>query len=332
MKSVPKVAVITRTKDRGLLLERAIQSVQNQTMGDFIQVILNDGGDKKVVDDLVEKYKDLIAGRVKVIHNDTPTGHAPALNKAILSLDSTYIAVHDDDDTWDKDFLKLTTEFLEEKNAHGVITVVDIVDEKIEGNKVIEIKRGRGLEPVKGVVSIYEQCLANYATPITFVYSRVAYEKVGHYNEDFEVAEDWDFTLRFLTEYDIHSLVTKDALSFYHHRSNATGSQLNSIFIDGGSKFDFHINRIANEYLRKEIKTGSLGIGYMIAAIRHDRENLKQQNDLLNERINASVKHELYYIKDGIIQHLDDKVDSIADVVVANSLKHSLTKMLKKRD
>jgi len=43
--SNPKVAVITRTKDRVLLLERALQSVHNQSMSDFVHVIINDGGD-----------------------------------------------------------------------------------------------------------------------------------------------------------------------------------------------------------------------------------------------------------------------------------------------
>src|SRR5690606_17534192 len=138
---MPKVAVITRTKDRGVLLERAIQSVQNQTMANFVQVILNDGGDKKIVDDLVEKYKELIKGRVKVIHNDKPTGHAPALNKAIRSVDSEYVAVHDDDDTWDKNFLKLTTEFLDAKKAQGVITVVDIVEETLGGDVITRRKQ-----------------------------------------------------------------------------------------------------------------------------------------------------------------------------------------------
>ena len=39
-----KVAIITRTKDRPLLLERAIQSVESQTYSDYVHVILNDGG------------------------------------------------------------------------------------------------------------------------------------------------------------------------------------------------------------------------------------------------------------------------------------------------
>lgn len=332
MKSVPKVAVITRTKDRGLLLERAIQSVQNQTMGDFVQVILNDGGDKKIVDDLVEKHKDLIKGRVKVIHNEKSSGHAPALNTAIQSTDSVFIAVHDDDDSWDVDFLRLTIEYLEEKQAKGVITVVDIVEEKIENNTITTLKQGRGLEPVRGMVSLYDQCLVNYATPITFVYRRDVYDEIGGYSDLFEVAEDWDFTLRFLMKYDIHSLITDEALSFYHHRIDSTGTALNSIFVDGGARFDLHINKVANHHLRKEIETGSLGLGYMIASVRHNHNALMVQNDALNGRINDSVKQELHYIADDIKEHVDRKAEALTHTVEDNSFKHAIAKRLKNSD
>lgn len=329
---IPKVAVITRTKDRGILLERAIQSVHSQTMGDFIHVIFNDAGDKKVVDDLVEKYADIIQGRVKVVHNPQSRGLSAALNGAIEATNSEYIAVHDDDDSWHKDFLKLTTELLDEKKADGVITVVDIVEEKIEGDKVVKIKQGRGLEPVRGVVSLYEQCLANYATPITFVYRRASAEKTGFYSEDFEVAEDWDFTLRFLMEYDIHSLITDEALAYYHHRSSSTGSQLNSIFIDGGAKFDYHINKIANYHLRKEIKSGSLGLGYIISSIRHDRDFMRKLSDDLNGRINESVKTELHYVADGIKDVVKAESLDVKKTVTDGSIKHSLTRIIKSRD
>ncbi len=39
------VTVITRTKNRTLLLERAIKSVLAQTREDWTHVIVNDGGD-----------------------------------------------------------------------------------------------------------------------------------------------------------------------------------------------------------------------------------------------------------------------------------------------
>lgn len=332
MKNVPKVAVITRTKDRGILLERAIQSVHAQTMRDFVHVIYNDAGDRQVVDNLVEKYKDIIDGRVRVVHNDTPNGLVAALNNGIKAANSEYVAIHDDDDTWDKDFLKKTTEYLDTTDAYGVITVVDIVEETIENGKVIELKRGRGLEPVKGMVSILDQCIANYASTNTFVYRRAVYDEIGYYDEDLKVAEDWDFTLRFLLKHDIHSLVTDEALAFYHHRATASGTELNSIFAENGLDFEYHIKGIANHHLRKELKSGKLGLGYLISLMRHNKEALIGQNDVLNGRINESVKHELHYVADGIKEYVNHKTDVVTRAVEDNSFKHSIAKRFKNSD
>ena len=49
-----KVAVITRTKDRSEFLKRAINSVLSQTFEDWLHVIVNDGGNSKTVDFLVQ--------------------------------------------------------------------------------------------------------------------------------------------------------------------------------------------------------------------------------------------------------------------------------------
>lgn len=328
----PKVAVVTRTKDRAILLERAIQSVHNQTMKDFVHVIFNDGGDRASVDALIEKYKDLIDGRVKVVHNTTSSGLVAALNKAVKSADSQYIAIHDDDDSWDKEFLEKTTAHLDTTGAYGVITVVDIVEEKIENGAVIEMKRGRGLEPVRGLVSIYDQCLANYATPITFLYRRAIFDEIGYYNEELSVAEDWDFTLRFLLKHDIHSLVTEHALAFYHHRIASEGSELNSIFIDNGRKFDYHIKALANRYLREELATGKLGLGYLISSIRHEHEQLVGHSDALNERLNNSVKQELHYIADGIKEFVDNSNQRETQVILDNTIRSKFAKAIKKHD
>lgn len=329
---IPKVAVITRTKDRAILLERAIQSVHNQTMKDFVHVIFNDGGNQGVVDNLIKKYEDLIDGRVKVVHNSTPNGLVAALNSAVKTADSEYVAIHDDDDSWHEDFLKETTNYLDSTKAYGVITVVDIVEEKIENGTVTEIKRGRGLEPVRGVVSIYDQCLANYATPITFVYRRSIFDEIGYYNEDLTVAEDWDFTLRFLLKHDIHSLVTDNALSFYHHRISSEGSELNSIFVDNGMKFDYYIKMIANHHLRKELAAGGLGLGYLISSIRHTREESLWQNNAINERINDSIKSELHYIADGIKEYVDVSNKKETQVILDDSIRRKFTKAIKKHD
>ena len=74
MNSNNKVAIITRTKNRVLLLDRAVKSVLCQTFDNWQHVIVNDGGDANPVDELVDRYLDQYAGRLTVIHNTQSKG------------------------------------------------------------------------------------------------------------------------------------------------------------------------------------------------------------------------------------------------------------------
>ena len=71
--SLAKVAIITRTKNRPLLLERALNSVSSQTLKDFVWVIVNDGGDQEPVNQIVASGQNdgLV---VKCIHNQESLG------------------------------------------------------------------------------------------------------------------------------------------------------------------------------------------------------------------------------------------------------------------
>ncbi|GAG92375.1 unnamed protein product, partial [marine sediment metagenome] len=78
--SKPKIAIITRTKNRPLFLERAVNSVLNQNFENFMHVIVNDGGETDPVDKLALKYKDLYNDRLKIVHNDVSKGMEAASN------------------------------------------------------------------------------------------------------------------------------------------------------------------------------------------------------------------------------------------------------------
>lgn len=78
-----KIAVITRTKDRPLLLARCIRTVLEQTETDWIHVIVNDGGDPAPVDAAVKRHADRYRNRVRVIHNATSAGMEAASNIGI---------------------------------------------------------------------------------------------------------------------------------------------------------------------------------------------------------------------------------------------------------
>lgn len=304
----PKVAVITRTKNRTVLLKRALESVQSQTMRDFVQVVFNDGGDKKTVEDLVKKYP---KGNIKVVHSDTSLGFTPALNKAIQSVDSTYVAILDDDDSWDKDYLKEAVAELDKAQAKGVVVIMDRVIEEIKGQKIVHISQNRWL-PEMEYVSLYKQCIDNYLATNCFIYQRAVYDELGGYDEKLGVAEDWDFGLRFLQKYDVELLRTEKPLAFYHHRPEAQGDVGNSVFA-GVSNHVYHQHMLANKYLRQDIEKGVFGVGYIINSLKYDREqdSARRKNELEDVvRLEGHVNYAAESVVNTVLHNVEDMLHS----------------------
>jgi glycosyltransferase involved in cell wall biosynthesis len=286
----PKVAVITRTKNRDLLLKRALDSISTQTYDNFIQVVVNDGGYKKPVEEIIKNYKH----NIKLIHNDKSVGLTKALNQGIRAVSTKYISILDDDDTWSPDRLEKTISYLEKTGAKGVVNVTDIIIEEIKREKIIEMSRHRLYEGMLSI-NLYKQCLDNYLSNGCVIYERDVYDELKGYNEQLKVAEDWDFGIRFLMKYDVDFLNTNNALCFYHHRPDAKGSTGNSVF-DGINDHKRHLDLIANQYLRQDIRNGNLGLGYIINSLRYQKEvitpieekRLLEQSLKLKEHVNKS--------------------------------------------
>lgn len=119
------VAIITRTKNRPVLLARALNSVLEQKYHNWHLYIVNDGGDKHAVDNLVDVYADQFGDKITVIHNEKSLGMEAASNCAFHLANEEFMVIHDDDDSWHPDFLLETVAFLKKnQNAVGVITIV----------------------------------------------------------------------------------------------------------------------------------------------------------------------------------------------------------------
>ena len=264
------VGVVTRTKDRQVLLRRAIESVVNQSYPHWLQVIVNDGGDPGPVDSLLDHYRERAAGRIRVIHNERSMGMEAASNIGIQALlDSVdYLAIHDDDDAWSPEFLTVAVGELEHARAElatieGVITLANAVYERVEGN-VVSIDHAEEFLPGenRGLVAFDQMLDRSQFAPIQFLYRARALEKTGLYREDLPVLGDWEFNLRFLRHFDIK--VIPQILAFYHHRvEDAGGGYSNSIY-GAREKHAFYRQMLKNEWLREDLASGRASLGELI--------------------------------------------------------------------
>lgn len=267
-KNQHKMAIITRTKNRHLLLERAVKSVLAQTDRSYVHVIVNDGGDKVSLESLLGMYPD--DNRV-VIHNEKSLGLTRALNQGIRAVNTKYVSILDDDDSWADNRIESVHNYFDHyPEAKGVAVFMDRIIEKIENEKIVEISRNRWHEGVD-VINLYKQCLDNYLSNGCFNYTRDVYDELGGYDEDLGVAEDWDFGIRYLLKYDAEFLPTEEALMYYHHRPEQAGDSGNSVFA-GIDTHRYNLNILRNKYLRQDIKTGTLGVGYIMNNLAYLRE------------------------------------------------------------
>ena len=276
-----RVAVITRTKDRPLLLARAIQSVLQQTFKDWILVIVNDGGKVESVELVVDRFKEELNGRIVVIHNPTSLGMETASNLGISNCDSDYIVIHDDDDSWKPTFLARTVSHLDncawDAKLGGVVTWSNVIIEELGDNGEITIQDSYIFNDSLRNISILDLAVENRFPPISFIFRRAALDGVGPFDGNLRVLGDWEFHLRILRKFNID--VIPEPLANYHHRPQVKGS-IYSNSVHGQS--DFHKStrvKLMNDILRQELaKENGLSLAQLLSMGDMQSLLLREQN------------------------------------------------------
>lgn len=268
----PVVAVITRTKNRPLLLRRAAESVARQTYENLVWVVVNDGGEEAAVTQVIEACS-VDRRRIRLVNNKTSLGMEAASNVGIRAVESDYIMIHDDDDSLHPSFLEKTIEYLEDAAGQrygGAVTGTEYVSEEIRGDQVIEHGRMPYMDWVRNV-QLSEMLAGNFFAPIAFVYRRAIYDSIGGYNEALPVLGDWYYNLEFLARADIK--VLPERLAYYHHRdrgdSSRQGIYSNSV-IGGQSKHEEFTSVCRNMFIRQYGKDSPLAAAAVAAYFATD--------------------------------------------------------------
>lgn len=128
---MPKVSVIMgvyNATDK-LILEKAINSILNQTFKDFEFIICDDGSSNNSSELVKEICKD--DERVVLLQNKENKGLAYVLNKCLEHSKGEYIARMDSDDLCDLTRLEKQVKFLDENKDYGIVgTNADMFDDE----------------------------------------------------------------------------------------------------------------------------------------------------------------------------------------------------------
>ncbi len=305
----PAVAVVMRTKDRGLLLERAVRDVLGQSFQDWTLIIVNDGGSAAEVDGVVQRHSSALGDRVQVIHHGESAGMEAAANHAIRSSQSEFISIHDDDDTWHPDFLTQTVERLRDSHDAGVAVRTEVIFEQIYGNDVVEVDR-EIFEPDVTSVTLFDILRVNRFVPISVLYRRTLHDDVGYFDEGLSAVGDWEFLLRVLSTHTM-SFIGAEPLAFWHKRHGSTGALGNSVI----TKDDEHqrLDLLVRErHLKEHVKEN--GLGALLYLSKHE----SQLADHLHQRKNYAEELLLQSLEQN--RQLSERLEKLEEAVSDASL------------
>lgn len=230
----PEVSVIIPTYNRALLLQKAIQSVLDQTFQDFEIIVVNNYSE----DNTIEVVKSFNDERIKIINIRNEGIIAKSRNRGLKESGGNYIAFLDSDDMWLPEKLELQVGHLREHPQYYLVYsnaryIVSGRGAKGEGRRAkgretsnldTWIQKGLLIKP--GTLrqgNVFKAFVnGNFFMPqLTVLMKREVFETVGFFTENPSAiaAEDYEYWLRVTLRYKI-GFVDKP-LALYREHSDS---------------------------------------------------------------------------------------------------------------
>lgn len=174
------VSVIMPTFNRAHIINKAINSVVQQSHANFELLICDDGSNDNT-EQIVSKYSsDSRIKYYKVNHS----GVSGARNQGLRMASGAFVAYLDSDNTWSRDFLRNMIVFMDQGKLDAAYSSIKVVD---DSERTI-CYRGDNFD--------WGECLKeNYIDMNAFAHTR-ARGRDFHFDESLKRLVDWDFILR----------------------------------------------------------------------------------------------------------------------------------------
>lgn len=268
------VSVVIPTYQRPKLVERAVQSVLNQTYENIEIIVVNDDPETDL------SHIEEMSEEVQLLNHEENRGACEARNTGIKESRGKYIGLLDDDDEYLPEKIeKQIRQFQQLPEEYGM--VYSGVKEVRNGQTVNKkIRSGRKFLSRKRQGWVYQELLRGNMIPApTVLVKKECFEQAGMFDPEFESSQDLDMWIRIAEYYKIGKL--DEALAKYHLDGEDRISESLDKKIQGKSKIlekyleDINKNPQARLAVKTELETykiqaklDSTVIDYIISKIR----------------------------------------------------------------
>ena len=200
------ISVIIPTHNRANLIGRAIESVQNQTIEESIEIIVVSDGSTDDTKAVVSRYKS-----VRFIEYFPGINGNHARNVGAREAKGEYIAFLDDDDEWIQYKLEYQIKAMKLEKTGMSYTGVKII---YDNEGIAYYSRSREFGDLSKRILI-DNCIGSTSTVVV---KKEIFEKVGGFDEKLDALQDYDLWIR-ICQITKVSCVSKD-LVLYHNYTN----------------------------------------------------------------------------------------------------------------
>jgi glycosyltransferase involved in cell wall biosynthesis len=209
--NAPKVSVLMSVWNGERYLKPAVESILNQTFGDFEFLIVNDGSQDRTAEILTACAKQ--DARIKVTHHPVRCGISESLNEAAAQARGQYLARMDGDDAARPERFEKQVLFLDQ---HPLVAAagsqVRLINEKGEeiGRKEYPVAAGAIRE------TLFAFKKNTFCHPAMMIRKKI-FEAVGGYRAAFQYAQDYDLWLRLVESHETANL-PETLLDYRRHK------------------------------------------------------------------------------------------------------------------
>ena len=179
---MPKISVVMPAYNAEKYIGKSIDSILNQTYGDFEFIIINDGS-KDSTKEIILSYSD---NRIVYLENEINSGIVVTLNKGLEYATGEYIARMDADDIAVAERLEKQIEFMEKNKDVGVLgTGICIFGEDVQEQARVFTTNPEQLK----AELIFNSCIAH---PTVMMRSNILKNNELSYDLEYAGAEDYN--------------------------------------------------------------------------------------------------------------------------------------------
>ena len=251
----PKVTVIIPVYNREDYVEETIRSVLLQTYGN-IEIIAVDDGCTDNSRGILDKFGD----RIRILEHSghANRGQSAAINLAMHSSSSEYVAILDSDDVWLPDKIRIQVDFLESNPAVGLVYCNGYAIDS-RGSILHDIYAPGHVEK-NDLEELLKNCY--FLVPNNSLVRRNVFEVAGDFDETLRLDQDHDMAIRVA---EITRLAYVDEKVFcYRRHKNSLSYILSTTRMWQNELIILDKARARYPYSRKAIRSREAGINFRL--------------------------------------------------------------------